>query len=209
MKCEFNGNGMSVSMGDEGKGPLLPFPGHFFCLTNLFGVLAFFLSAAALSLCVVRISLSIAFFGVANLSQFPVKPLTGKADDAIFCYYFEPGELFFENAEFDSRLVKIHRFRAKGFLSDTFLLETGRVNEMIAAGRRATESRLWEIFRDADENRVREHLSLSRQETGREFRKLTPDIMLRKVNALMKKMNRQEIREIKEAARERDATLYK
>lgn len=70
MKCEFNGNGMSVSMGDEGKEPLLPFPGHFFCLTNLFGALAFFLSAAALSLCVVRISLSIAFFGVANLSQY-------------------------------------------------------------------------------------------------------------------------------------------
>ncbi len=149
------------------------------------------------------------YFDGAFLDDIPVKPLTDKADDAIFCYYFEPGELFFENAEFDSRLVKIHRFRAKGFLSDTFLLETGRVNEMIAAGRRATESRLWEIFRDADENRVREHLSLSRQETGREFRKLTPDIMLRKVNALMKKMNRQEIREIKEAARERDATLYK
>ena len=126
-------------------------------------------------------------FDGAFLDNIPVYPMLNEDLDYIFCIHFDGCNYFFENEEFDQKIVKLSEFPQTKRLEMMFFTPQ-YFDEMVQFGYDYTMRIIERIFPTDDNGeilaRIKEY-EQSKQETYK--KRLTADVVLNNVNVLTKR----------------------
>lgn len=134
----------------------------------------------------VRIGGDLLFDG-AFLDNIPVYPLAQEDLDYIFCIYFDGCNYFFENEEFDRKIIKLSEFPQEKRLEMMFF-NPKNIDAMIRFGYDYAKQIMDRIFVSEDRRQILDNIKLYEQSKCQEYKKrLTADVVLNSINTLTKR----------------------
>lgn len=124
----------------------------------------------------------------AMIDNIPVKPFVDLDLDIIVLLFFEDGGIFFENEEFDSKIIKI-AFTNDSVVRDSIYFEKEKIDAMIKRGFEITKEKLDYFFADGKDNidAVKQKIRAENEENKDRKTRITGDFVVRKFNSFMKK----------------------
>ncbi len=133
------------------------------------------------------------YFDGAFIDNIPVFPLLEQDLDAVFCIYFENKNYFFENPEFDKKVIKLWKFPRKK-RSDAFVFDPNRIDEMIEFGYQYTSNVIQEITSCETLEEFYENISRANADNEADIQyRITAETILSKVNKVAKKIFKRKI----------------
>lgn len=126
----------------------------------------------------------------AFLDNIPVYPLLDKDVDYIFCIYFDNYNYFFENAEFDKKVIKLFDFPNEKML-ELMAFRPDNFDEMVQYGYDYTMKTIKEIFVSEDKEEI--YKAIENREKNHEAvykPRLTADIVLNNINVMAQRYSK-------------------
>jgi len=122
------------------------------------------------------------------VDNIPVTPLTRHALDYILVVHFDNHNYTFENADFDSRLIKMN-FTDEKFIKNSMAFDNASLNQMLTVGYDEGNALLSKVF-DKGIDDVEYILTRAKQtseQRGAQKVRLTGDVVVSNINKLLKK----------------------
>ncbi len=134
------------------------------------------------------------YFDGAMIDNIPVFPLTETDYDYIICIYFDERCYKFENADFDSKVIKI-TFPAESMLRQSLVFRRDKIEKMLKDGYDITKSSLSPFFEKGYDNldyiyeKIEEQ---NRSEVSAGLR-LTGDVIVTNLNKITQRLTRKKL----------------
>ena len=123
----------------------------------------------------------------AFLDNIPAYPLLQKELDFIFCIYFDNCKYFFENEEFDSKIIKLCDFPNEKML-ELMTFNPEDFDNMVQYGYEYTKKVINELFTTDNIEEIYKAIKKREDEQNLEYKpRLTADIVLNNINVMTKK----------------------
>ncbi len=124
------------------------------------------------------------YFDGAFIDNIPVYPLLDAELDCIFCIYFDGCDYFFENEDFNNKIIKLYRFPSKGRF-ENFVFDPNKIDNMIEFGYKYTSEVIEKIFSSDDAEAIRGAIKeFSAESKSQSKKRLTGDVLLRSINKM-------------------------
>ena len=126
----------------------------------------------------------------AILDNIPAYPLLDKELDYIFCIYFDNCNYFFENEEFNSKVIKLYDFpNLKMFEPLTFKVED--FDSMVEYGYSYTKRVIGELFADPEKQAVYSAIAEREKRNDNVYKpRFTAEIVLKNVNSMTRRYSK-------------------
>ena len=123
----------------------------------------------------------------AFVDNIPAYPLMDKDLDYILCNYFDNHKYFFENEEFDSKVIKLYDFPNDKRL-ETMVFTPDTFDEMAKYGYDYTLKTLKKVFATDDKEQIMAAIKANNDAQQAEYKpRLTVDVVLNKINVMTRK----------------------
>ncbi len=123
----------------------------------------------------------------AFVDNIPAYPLMDKDLDYILCIYFDNHKYFFENEEFDSKVIKFYDFPNDKRL-ETLVFTPDTFDEMAKYGYEYTLKTLKKVFATDDKEQIMAAIKANNDAQQAEYKpRLTVDVVLNKINVMTRK----------------------
>lgn len=134
------------------------------------------------------------YYDGAVVDNVPVFPLLDREIDYIICIYFDDVCYKFENADFDSKVIKI-TFPVKASLKQSFVFQQDSIDNMLEEGYEITKNILKEYFSDGYDNleQIYRNIDFINQNTKDSRLRLTGDVITTNFNKITQKLTRRKI----------------
>lgn len=130
------------------------------------------------------------FLDGAFLDNIPVYPLLEKDLDYIFCVYFDNCKYFFENEEFDNKIIKLFDFPNEKML-ELMSFKAESFDEMVEYGYNYTKRTIKEIFTTDNKEEIYKIISDREQNLEISYKpRLTADIVLNNINVMTRRYSK-------------------
>lgn len=135
------------------------------------------------------------YFDGAMVDNIPVYPLLKHKLDYIICFYFDEACYRFENAKFDSKVIKV-TFPSESILRQSLVFRKESVDEMITDGYERTRYILQAIFAQGHDDleyiyrAIRFHNRVGRDTSTR----ITGDLLVTNLNKLTQRLTKRKIK---------------
>ncbi len=132
-------------------------------------------------------------FDGAIVDNVPVYPLLKQSVDVVFCIYFDEKNYFFENEDFDKKVVKLCKFpRQKR--CDNFYFDPERVDSMIDYGYCYTKNIISDFLSNCAPENIYDTVKNLNASNGTNARyRITEDSIAAKLNKVTSKFSKREI----------------
>ena len=126
----------------------------------------------------------------AFLDNIPVYPLLDKDIDYIFCVYFDNCKYFFENEEFDNKIIKLFDFPNEKML-ELMAFKAEAFDGMVQYGYDYTKRTIEEIFTTDNKEEIYKTIYEREQNLEISYKpRLTADILLNNINVMTKRYSK-------------------
>lgn len=136
----------------------------------------------------------ISYYDGAMVDNIPVYPLLKQDLDYIICIYFDDVCYKFENAEFDSKIIKL-TFPAEGAVRQSLVFKPDSIQKMLKDGYDISENILAQVFKNGYEDLeyIYKEIQRSSVKTPEKSLRVTGDVLVTNLNKVAQKFAKKRI----------------